>query len=194
MSLSPERKGRLTASVFAAAIGLNPYMSRQALYRQLTGIDPPFTGNEATEWGSEHEQDAIDQYEAEFGVILEHTGDRQAFLIHRDHDFLGCTPDGFIGQKIVEAKCPYSMRLYDDVPSYYMPQVQGQIEITGASNCHFICWTPDEFAVWNVPRNDEYISEMMPLLVNFYNTWKAGNEPKRSKKPLLPKVITERII
>jgi uracil-DNA glycosylase len=194
MSLSPERNGRLTASNFAAAMGVNPYMSRQKLYRQLTGIDEPFTGNQATEWGQAHEVDAIDAYEAEFGVILDKSLDDQEFVIHPDNDWLGATVDGFNGAAVIEAKCPYSLRLYDDVPEHYMPQIQGQMEITGRDVCHFICWTPDEFAVWEVVHRKDYIEAMIALLDRFYKSWKAGEEPRRAKKPILPKVTTARII
>ena len=66
MSLSPEREGRLTASVFANAIGVG-YDSRQKLWRQLTGREERFTGNAATEWGSENEHHAITAYEVATG-------------------------------------------------------------------------------------------------------------------------------
>ena len=58
MTLSPERNGRLTASLFASAIGIG-YDSRQKLWRQLTGREERFQGNAHTQWGSDHEKDAI---------------------------------------------------------------------------------------------------------------------------------------
>ncbi len=139
MSLSPKRSGRLTASNFAAAMGLNPYMSRQKLYRQLMGLEPKFEGNEMTQWGQDHEQDAVDAYEAEMGVICTNTGENQKFVIPPDLDWLGCTPDGFTQKGLVEFKCPYSQELYQNVPGYYMPQIQGQMLITGMLVCDFVC-------------------------------------------------------
>ncbi|MDT8372238.1 MAG: YqaJ viral recombinase family protein [Gammaproteobacteria bacterium] len=197
MSLSPERNGRLTASNFAAAMGLNPYQSRQKLYRQLIGIDPKFEGNEMTEYGSLHEPDAVDAYEAETGTIVEAANDKQMFIIHPEHNWLGCTPDGFvndINDTLVEFKCPYKQELYVNVPAYYLPQVQGQMMITGAAYCHFVCWTPDELAVWGVESRQDYQEEMLELLTEFWQSVKSGEEPRRKKKPLLPAISIERII
>ena len=43
--LSPERNGRLTASDHAAALGLNPYQSRQELWRRWNGLAEPHDEN-----------------------------------------------------------------------------------------------------------------------------------------------------
>ncbi len=196
MSLPLERKGRLTASNFAAAMGLNPYMSRQKLYRQLMGLEPKFEGNEMTQWGQDHEQDAVDAYEAEMGVICTKTGDEQEFVIRGEPalDWMGCTPDGYNGRRLIECKCPYSQNLYDSIPDYYMPQIQGQMTITGCGECDFVCWTPNDLAVWRVYFDETYSELMVTELLSFYETWKAGKEPKRTKKPVMPEVKIERII
>jgi len=193
MSLSPERKGRLTASVFAAAIGLNPYMSRQKLFRQLEGIDAPFQGNEMTQWGNDHEQDAVDAYESEFGVILSNAGNDQKFIICSDNDWIGCTPDGFNGDIVTEFKCPYSMNLYPDIPAYYMPQIQGQLGITKNKISHFACWTPENLGVWEVEFDQEYWEYELALLNNFYIQWKNKEQPARAKKPVMPQININRI-
>lgn len=197
MKLSPERNSRLTASNFAAAIGLNPYQSRQKLYRQILGLEPRFKGNEMTEYGNLHEPDAVDAYEAETGTIVEAANERQQFIIHPEHDWLGCTPDGFINDikdMLVEFKCPYSQRLYENVPAYYLPQIQGQMMIAGAAYCHFVCWTPDDIAVWGVASRQDYQDEMLELLAEFWHSVQSREEPKRKKKPLLPEVSIERIL
>jgi hypothetical protein len=74
--LSPKREGRLTASIFASAIGIG-YDSRQKLWRQLTGREDRFAGNEATQWGNDCELLAIDAYEALTGNLVECAGDNQ---------------------------------------------------------------------------------------------------------------------
>jgi len=195
MALSTKRKGRLTASNFAAAMGLNPYMSRQKLFRQFEGLEPRFEGNDMTEYGNLHESDAVDAYEAISGDILSNAGDDQKFIIHPKHDWLGCTPDGFVSDThIVEFKCPYSQKLYELVPAYYMPQIQGQMAIIGADACDFVCWTPFEIAVWKVYFNEEYWGKELGLLDKFYKSWKSGEEPKRAKKPIMPEIKAERIV
>lgn len=197
MILSPERDGRLTASLFASAIGIG-YDSRQKLWRQLTGREEKFQGNANTQWGSDHENDAILKYEIETGDLVSYSRNRQGFLIHDKHDWLGCTPDGIVykGQEslILEAKCPSNMELYGKIPDHYMPQVQGQMEISGLRKAHFLCWTPTGFEVFEVEKNEEYWTECFQFLSDFWACVKEDREPPKRKKPTLPTVEYRKII
>jgi putative phage-type endonuclease len=193
VSLSPDRAGRLTASVFASAIGIG-YDSRQKLFRQLTGREERFQGNAATQWGSDNEHNAIMAYEIVTGELVESCGEKQNFVIHPEHDWLGCTPDGYAGNRVIEAKCPASMEVYGMIPDHYMPQVQGQMAITGKRQAHFICWTPQAMEVWEVDSDADYWSACFDLLTDFWNYIKTDIEPKKRKKPDLPQVIYRRII
>jgi putative phage-type endonuclease len=193
MSLSPDREGRLTASVFASAIGVG-YDSRQKLWRQLTGREERFQGNAATEWGSANEHHAITAYECFTGEIVESAGGKQGFVISPTHDWLGCTPDGYVGNDIVvEAKCPASMELYGKVPDHYMPQVQGQLFITRRELAHFVCWTPEGLEIHEVPFDDDYWQECIVALSEFYSFWKSDTEPPKRKKIVLPTVNVRKI-
>jgi putative phage-type endonuclease len=194
LSLSPEREGRLTASVFASAIGIG-YDSRQKLWRQLTGREEKFAGNDATQWGSDNEHHAITAYEVATGEIVQSAGGKQGFVISPTHDWLGCTPDGFVGSDIVvEAKCPASMNLYGKVPDHYMPQVQGQMFITERKLAHFVCWTPEGLEVHEVPFDDRYWDKCMIALAEFWECWKKDVEPPRQKKLILPTVEIRKIV
>ena len=194
MSLSPDREGRLTASVFASAIGIG-YDSRQKLWRQLTGREEKFAGNSATEWGSDNEIHAITAYEVATGEIVQSAGGKQGFVISASHDWLGCTPDGYVGTDIViEAKCPASMQVYGKVPDHYMPQVQGQMFITERKLGHFVCWTPEGLEVHEVPFDEEYWHVCIFALSEFYSCWKSDLEPPKRKKPILPTVNYVRIV
>jgi putative phage-type endonuclease len=193
MSLSPDREGRLTASVFASAIGVG-YDSRQKLWRQLTGREPRFEGNAATQWGSDNEIHAITAYEVATGDIVQSAGGKQGFIISPTHDWLGCTPDGYVGSDIVvEAKCPASMELYGKVPDHYMPQVQGQLFITRRELAHFVCWTPEGLEIHEVPFDDDYWQECIVALSEFYSYWKSDTEPPKRKKIVLPTVNVRKI-
>ena len=193
MSLSPERAGRLTASLFAGAIGIG-YDSRQKLWRQLTGREERFQGNAATEWGVANEKNAIRQYQVVTGELVDKKGQNQEFFIHPVLDWLGCTPDGFVGQTVIEAKCPASLQVYGKVPDHYMPQLQGQMAITGRSLAHFICWTPEEFEIWEVPADEEYWQQCLELLTEFWLFVKEQTEPPKRKKPTLKTVEYRRLI
>ena len=63
-------------------------------------------GVKAVQRGTEHEADAVAQYEQQTGDKVEPCG-----LIVAPNCFPGPSPDGFVGDKIViEAKCPWRLR------------------------------------------------------------------------------------
>jgi putative phage-type endonuclease len=199
MALDPRREGRLTASNFGAAIGLNPYRSKQKLYRDLKGLEPKFEGNAMTEWGNTHEMDAVNAYEADQGAIVTKCGDEQEFVIDPVRDWMGCTPDGFNTDGIVvEVKCPYAT-MYADIPRYYMAQIQGQMHITGLKQCDFVAWYMEDkedddlsnalLQVWRVEISDAYVEEMLNLLDYFWHENVLKDvQPKRKAKPAMPLV------
>jgi len=174
-----ERAERLTASRFAAAMGICPYTSRQKLYREYMGLDEPFLGNEATKWGQDHEKDAIYALECETGLLAEKTG----FWVHPDYHWLGGSPDGLIGGSLIEVKCPYyKNEPHQEVPIGYMAQIQGCMEIAGYEWCLFGSWTEYDFTLFKVDRNKEYWDFMLPKLEEFWGYVQEGKEPKRKKK------------
>lgn len=173
------RKYRLTGSDFAAAIGISPYKSRQALWREKTGRELPFEGNEMTLWGEMNEANAISQFEIETGHIVHPVG----FLVHPDYDWLGVSPDGLVNPSgCVEVKCPFTRKPYEDVPAHYLPQVVAESEVTGR-DCWFVSWTPDETRIWRVTKSKDYWDWMFPLLQDFWRCVQDDTEPKRQKKP-----------
>ena len=69
-----QRKGRITGSVVGAALGVNPYMTPDALIRRLVrlwhGAESEFNGNIATEYGTLHEPIAIMDYINRLAMLL----------------------------------------------------------------------------------------------------------------------------
>ena len=195
MALSKEREGRITASCFAAAMGIDKNRSRNKWWRSAKGLEIE-DDNYAMAWGREHEEEAVFDYELEYGLLF-HTGDNQKFTISREIDWIGCTCDGVDPSEgyPVEFKCPQNM--YDEVPAHYIPQVMGQMYILEKSVARFVAWTPDDMRVWEIERSDEYIEVMLEHLKAAYKLMQSDKEPPRikSKKAImdsLPKVkITE---
>src|SRR5690625_3594668 len=105
------RVGKLTASRAGAALGVNPWQTPddliRAMVREAHGAAPEFEGNIATQYGQQHEPLAVLDYMSETGVNVVEAG----FYIHPEHDWLGASPDGFIGDDgMIEVKCPFSLR------------------------------------------------------------------------------------
>lgn len=170
------RENRLTASNFAAAMGINQYKSRAQLWRELRKLVPEFQGNEATQWGVENEATAIRIYEKITGNQVVETG----FHIHPNVDWLGCSPDGLIDPNGgLEVKCPfYKKQCHLSVPEYYVPQIQGSLEITDRDWWDYVSWTPSDTSYFRVYRSESYLDWMFPLLEEFWSYVLSKKEPQ----------------
>lgn len=91
------RAGKLTASRVGAALGVNPWQKPddliRAMVREAHGAESEFVGNIATRYGHQHEPLAVLDYMSETGSMVEEAG----FYTHPEHDWLGASPDGFVG-------------------------------------------------------------------------------------------------
>ena len=105
--LDNRRHNIVTASNAWASVN-----ERQKLWRQMTLREPPFEGNEATDWGNLHEQDALSQFEKYIGEICE-PGNK--LIVHPDLP-MGASPDAFLDGVPVEFKCPFNMEFYPEIP------------------------------------------------------------------------------
>ena len=177
MALDPRRKGLLTASDFASACGLNPYCSRQQLWRLKTGREV-FEGNERTQHGNDNEHLAIAKYEAITGSLVS----PGMFCTDPRYPNFGATPDGYIDdERLLEVKCPVS-GLYKEIPVYYLAQMVGQMEISDVGVCDFLAWTPEESKLWEVSRSKAAWVVMRPLLESMVGYIRSDTEPPRFKK------------
>ena len=103
-----------------------------------------FEGNKYTEWGNEHEADAIRRYEEEQFVTVH--GQQE----NVSEGWLSCTPDGLVGDDgLVEVKCPYSEYVHlsylldtDELVKKYNDQVQFQMMLTGRKWCDLVSYHP----------------------------------------------------
>ena len=162
------RKGIITASRIAAAIGVNPYQTRQELIREMVrenhGLESEFQGNAATEWGAYHEDIAKDELESQFGFEIQPCG---LFTVKDSN--VGASPDGLVNKdSTVEIKCPYSKR-EEEEPEFntlseqpqYKAQVQLQLYCTNRKTCYFYQWAPNGNVLEIEHRDDAYIDWML---------------------------------
>ena len=166
----------LTASDFGAALGLNPYCSRQKLWRIKTGLES-VGDNFHMRRGTEHESDAIFIYQVVAGVLVGEVG----LALHPAHAWIACTPDGAVGgDGLVEAKCPAQFR--DEPPVYHVAQIQGQLECTDRAWCDYVQWVDGEIRVYRVIRSPAWWAWALPQLRAFWAYVERMEEPPRMRK------------
>ncbi len=176
-----QRKGKITGSAAGAALGVNPYMTPDALIRRLVrlwhGAESEFNGNIATEYGTLHEPIAIMDYINKTGCVIDEVG----FIVHPEHEWLGASPDGIAtnlnDQKyILEVKCPFGLRndllpefkSLEQQPHYYA-QVQIEMACAGIKQAHFYQWNKYGDSLEIVTFNQEWFDDAIIKLLAFYN-------------------------
>lgn len=168
------RLGKVTASRVAdvlAKIKSGESASRknykmELVVQRLTNKQGESFTNAAMEWGTEQEPFARMAYEAHTGTFVKEEG----FVDHPTIEGFGCSPDGIVGEGLIEIKCPNTANhietvLENKVPSKYIPQMQCQMACTGAKWCDFVSFDPRvpedlQLFVVRVERDQEYIDAM----------------------------------
>lgn len=156
------REGRLTASDFGAALGLNPFCSPQKLWRIKVGVET-VENNFHMQRGTDNEAQAIFGYEVAAGVLTDEVG----LVLHPTCDWIAGTPDAAVGDDgLVEVKCPAQVR--SEPPQYHLAQIQGQLEITDRSWCDYVQWHEGTITIIRVERDREWWARALPVLAKFW--------------------------
>jgi putative phage-type endonuclease len=176
------RKGRVTASMVGAILGLDPNCTREEAMRRMVrsyqGLPSEFVGNIATQWGVTHEDEAREAFEYKYGMIVYPA----AFAVRFDCDWIGASPDGHIGEgSLLEIKCPFGLRNHEaPVPfktieeqPHYHAQMQIQMFVTERNKCFFWQWTPNGENLDIVLFDKLRIDKKLPKLEAFYEEFLA---------------------
>lgn len=145
------RLGKVTASRVADVVAKTKngygasrenYMA-QLICERLTGKPTEMFSNAAMEWGTQTEPQARAAYSAKTGELVEEVG----FIPHHDIHGSGASPDGFVGEGLIEIKCPNTATHLEYVlagkpPERYVTQMMWQMCVTGAPWCDFVSYDP----------------------------------------------------
>ena len=183
------RIGKATASRFKDAIAtLKSGAPAQAQRDYLTELvverltQQPIQryATAAMQWGTEQEPAARAAYERVTGISAEETG----FVAH-DTLLAGCSPDGLVDwDGLIEIKCPYNSAVHIEtllqgMPADHIPQVQGQMWITGRQWCDFVSYDPRmpeplQLHVQRIQRDPSFIADLEARITIFLQ--QVGNQ------------------
>jgi len=174
------RKGKVTASRVADIIAKtktgystsrDKYMT-QLLLERLTGTIAESYTNAAMEHGIEQEPFARAAYESKMGVLV----DEVAFVNHPTIEQSGASPDGIVGEGLVELKAPMSHThlesILGGIDDQYKVQVNWQMACTGAKwtdLCSFDPRFPAELqlVIKRFERDDAFIATLEKEVIKF---------------------------
>ncbi|KAM1170967.1 hypothetical protein ACFX15_020820 [Malus domestica] len=177
------RKDKLTTSTFSTALGFwkgtrRPELWQEKVFESEKQIVE--ASKRAMEWGVLNEEVAIEKYKSITGREVSSYG----FATHAEerYGWIGASPDGLLeglidcyqGGGILEVKCPYNKGKpekalpWSTMPFYYMPQVQGQMEVLDREWVDLYCWTPNGSTIFRVCRDRSYWNLMHEILREFW--------------------------
>ncbi|AGE56157.1 hypothetical protein PBCVNEJV1_023L [Paramecium bursaria Chlorella virus NE-JV-1] len=147
------RRGLITASESAAALGIKPFAGFKGCPREelmMTKLNKPksFSGM-AMQHGVHYEDEAcahamklLGKRQFEFGLIT-----------HKEYPWLAASPDGITADGFcVEIKCPLRRKIVPgEVPHHYVPQVQIQMEVCDMEETIFAQYKPAHMTDDGVP-------------------------------------------
>lgn len=191
------RSRKLTGSNIGAALGLSPYKTPSDLIRQMVrdyhGAESEFKGNIATEYGSLHEPLALMEFMGKTGHMTEECG----FFVHSEHDWLGASPDGLIGDDaLVEVKCPFSARstgvfkAAHEQPHYYA-QMQMELACAGRKKAYFYQWSSKGDSLEVIEYSQEWFDGALPKLREFYDWYLSELDNPEHLEPLAVEINTQ---
>ena len=168
------RLGKVTASRVADVVAKTKsgysasrenYMA-QLICERLTGKPTEGFSNAVMEWGTQTEPQARAAYSAKTGELVEEVG----FIPHHDIPGSGASPDGFVGEGLIEIKCPNTSTMLEYIlsgkpPEKYVTQMQWQMAVSGAPWADFCSYDPRlpehlQLLIVRVPRDDKRIAEL----------------------------------
>jgi len=178
---SPEwlawRKTVITATDCPAILGSSPWSTEYKVWQRKLGLIEEQASNDAMERGKRLEPMARAHFVGDQGidmvpVVVEST----------DFDFLGASLDGISrrGDAILEIKCGgaklHAMAANQEIPQYYLDQIQHQLLVTGAQRCFYYSYDGKDGICIEVLPDPEFKAKFMPKARQF---WKcvAFNEP-----------------
>jgi len=161
------RLGKVTASEFHEVLnkksGRKTYMYKLAA-EVLSGMTQETYNNAVMERGKELESEAREYYSILLGREIIRIG-----FVEKD-EWIGASPDGFVVEEgLIETKCPNSTThiqniITGKIPTKYIPQVQGQLWVTGRKWCDYVSYDPrittKPFFCVRVERDEEYIKNL----------------------------------
>ena len=150
------------------------YLIELALQRVTGVIEPSYT-NDAMAYGTANEQTARTAFEVAHNVFV----DQVAFVDHPTIPNFGCSPDGIVGDSLLEIKCPYQSAIHwsyfkDGCPSKYYTQIQAQMSCTGAKSVWFVSYdgrmpARSQLYIEEVMREEEFIKKLEDEVKQFLN-------------------------
>lgn len=175
-TLDPRRTGMITAShageISYAKNGKDWSVATEKLvlrvvHERLTGKpQEKYTGSQATDWGHKYEPHAAEYFEKVTGLKCSPS----EFLISKQFEIIGGTPDRLLEKSHLQIKCPFTVEVVmsnlraKTPPTENLKQVWMEMICTGYDTAYWVSfdprskdWAPAKMKIIQVEKDDDYL-------------------------------------
>lgn len=184
---SPEWNKLVTASKVAAILGVSPWESPRSVWHRMHGDLPASEGNESTRRGQYLEPAILAWWRDQHPEVLGVLDLQPTFTLD---DWAAATPDAVAinpdkpERVLVEAKSAafdddWGTPGTDEIPTYYLVQVQWQMHVSGIHRCYVpIITSRLRFVEYVVDYVPEYGAALEARMREFYDSLAADEPPE----------------
>lgn len=163
------RKTVITATEASIIMGNNPWETLYRCWQRKLGLIEEKVSNDAMERGKRLEPEARAQFNERYcldmvPMVVEST----------EFDFLGASLDGIspTGNTLLEIKCGgaklHAMAKNQEIPEYYLDQIQHQLLVTGAERCFYYSYDGTDGISIEVLPDPKFKEDFMPKARAFW--------------------------
>jgi len=177
------RKSRIGASDSAAILGVSKWSTAMQLWERKLGIANEQSVNFAMSRGVDLEDEARNAFTKLKNIVTIPT-----VVQHETLDWCIASLDGLslCYKYALEIKVPgreaHLSALAGVVPSYYIPQLQHQLAVTGLDMIYYYSYDGQNNACIEVYRDQEYIDELIEEELKFYKCMVTCTPPELTER------------
>ena len=180
--LSERRKG-IGSSDASAVLGLNPWSTPLGVYLDKVEQAPAFQMSQPMIWGLRLENAIADAYQEEEGRTIAMPAER--IVSHPDRAWQKASVDREAADRIVELKTAGPRQAdewgepgTDEVPDYYLIQVQHQMAVTGRTLADIaVLIAGQDFRVYHLERSEPIIEKIIEVEADFWDRVQRRDPP-----------------
>ena len=174
-----ERKNYIGGSDLGAICGLSPYRTALDVYLEKTNPDIASEVNtDATYWGTALEPVIVKEYEKRTGNLVTDTNRFSCFVRHKEHHFLACNIDAWIGENDYVLECKtagftkakeWGEQGTDQIPESYLIQVAYYASICNVPKVDIaVLIGGQDFRIYTYKQNKGLEEKLIKIACNFW--------------------------
>jgi putative phage-type endonuclease len=184
------RKTHIMASDAPVIMGMSPWSTPLQLWEEKLGLKEPFSGNFATQRGTELEPLALEAYNNHTG-----NGASPCVVFSEETPWMGASLDGLskCGKIVVEIKCPgkknHNLAAFGKIPPEYFAQLQHQLYTSGNNMLHYFSYSEESCYLIEVLRDEVFIKKMLEAEKKFWDMLNNFESPEMMKDDIKKKFV-----